>query len=211
MDGWNARTPAGFLFAAKAPQSITHEKVLVDCEAEVEEFLGVMGRLGPKLGPVLFQFPYFRRDVFPSADAFLKRLARFLAELPARPRYAVEVRNKSWVAPPLLDLLRQHRVALALIDHPWMPRPSAYARIAGIVTTDFLYVRWLGDRHGIEEMTTTWHRLILDRTREMEEWAAVLRGMNKRADRIYAYYNNHYAGCGYQSAQLFLDLWQKSA
>jgi uncharacterized protein YecE (DUF72 family) len=120
------------------------------------------------------------------------------------------MRNKQWVAPPLLDLLRQHRIALALIDHPWMPRPSAYARIPGIVTTDFLYVRWLGDRHGIEEMTTTWDRLILDRTREMEKWATVLRGMNKRADRIYAYYNNHYAGCGYASAQLFLDLWDRS-
>jgi uncharacterized protein YecE (DUF72 family) len=210
VDGWNARTPAGFLFAAKAPQSITHEKVLVDCGAEVEEFLAVMGRLGPKLGPVLFQFPYFRRDVFESAEPFLERLGPFVARLPTEHRYAVEVRNKQWVAPPLLDLLRQHRIALALIDHPWMPRPSAYARIPGIVTTDFLYVRWLGDRHGIEEMTISWDRLILDRTREMEEWATVLRGMNKRADRIYAYYNNHYAGCGYASAQLFLDLWDHS-
>jgi uncharacterized protein YecE (DUF72 family) len=211
VDGWNARTPHGFLFAAKAPQTITHEKVLVDCGAEVEEFLGVMGRLGPKLGPVLFQFPYFRRDVFENVGGFLDRLARFVAELPPEYRYAVEVRNKQWVVPPLLDLLRRHRIALALIDHPWMPRPSGYARLPGIVTTDFLYVRWLGDRHGIEEMTTTWDRLILDRTREMEEWADVLRGMNKRADRIYAYYNNHYAGCGYQSAQLFLDLWESRA
>jgi uncharacterized protein YecE (DUF72 family) len=210
VDGWNARTPAGFLFAAKAPQSITHEKVLLDCDAEVEEFLAVMGRLGRKLGPVLFQFPYFRRDVFENAEPFLERLAPFVGQLPIEHRYAVEVRNKQWVGPPLLDLLRQHRIALALIDHPWMPRPSAYARIPGIVTTDFLYVRWLGDRHGIEEMTTTWDRLILDRTREMEEWATVLREMNKRADRIYAYYNNHYAGCGYQSAQLFLNLWDRS-
>jgi uncharacterized protein YecE (DUF72 family) len=208
VDGWNSKTPPGFVFVAKVPQSITHEKILLDCDAEVEEFLGVMGRLGRKLGPVLFQFPYFRRDVFNGADAFLERLVRFLATLPTGPRYAVEVRNRGWVAPPLLDLLRRHQIALALIDHPWMPRPSDYARIPGIVTTDFLYVRWLGDRHGIEEITTAWDRLILDRTREMEEWANVLRGMNKRADRIYAYYNNHYAGCGYQSAQLFLDLWQ---
>jgi uncharacterized protein YecE (DUF72 family) len=211
VDSWNARTPEGFLFAAKVPQSITHEKILLDCDADVEEFLAVMERLGPKLGPLLFQFPYFRRAEFAGAEAFLLRLAPFLERLPARFRYAVEIRNKQWIGKPLLELLAQHRVSLALIDHPWMPRPAAYARIPGIVTTDFFYVRWLGDRHAIEAMTPTWDRLILDRTRETEEWAEVLRAMNRRADRIYAYYNNHYAGCGFLSAQRFLDLWEKSS
>jgi len=209
--GWRARTPDGFVFAAKAPQSITHEKILVDCDAEVEEFLAAMEKLGPKLGPLLFQFPYFRRDAFESASAFLERLAPFVERLPDGYRYAVEIRNKQWIAPPLLNLLRRFRISLALIDHPWMPRPSSYARVPGIVTTDFLYIRWLGDRHGIEEMTTTWDRLILDRTREMGEWLRVLRTMSERVDRIYAYANNHYAGYGAGSAQLFLDLWERGA
>ena len=40
VDGWHARTPAGFLFAAKVPQVITHEKVLVECEAEIRSHAG---------------------------------------------------------------------------------------------------------------------------------------------------------------------------
>src|ERR1700688_1572961 len=45
VKGWYAKTPKGFLFAAKVPQRITHENVLVDCEAEFSEFLTVMGAL----------------------------------------------------------------------------------------------------------------------------------------------------------------------
>ena len=49
--GWSAKTPLGFLFAAKVPQTITHEKVLLDCDAELKNFLATMDILGEKLGP----------------------------------------------------------------------------------------------------------------------------------------------------------------
>jgi hypothetical protein len=78
-----------------------------------------MGRLGDKLGPLLFQFPYFNKAKFPDPKPFIDRLERFLPALPREMRFAVEVRNKTFVTPALLDLLRQHRVALAFIDHPW--------------------------------------------------------------------------------------------
>jgi uncharacterized protein YecE (DUF72 family) len=39
-----AKTPKEFVFAAKIPQVITHEKFLVDCEAEFEQFMGAMKR-----------------------------------------------------------------------------------------------------------------------------------------------------------------------
>jgi uncharacterized protein YecE (DUF72 family) len=56
---WNARTPGGFVFSVKVPQTITHDKVLVDCDAEIAEFLETMDILGDKLGPIIFQFPFF--------------------------------------------------------------------------------------------------------------------------------------------------------
>src|SRR5579863_2241449 len=59
VQGWAKKTPDGFLFAAKVPQVITHEKVLVDCEAEFKEFVDTMDLLGGKLGPLLLQFDYF--------------------------------------------------------------------------------------------------------------------------------------------------------
>jgi len=57
-------TPEGFIFSVKVPQVITHEKVLDDCDADLKEFLDTMGILGPKLGPIVFQFPFFNRGVF---------------------------------------------------------------------------------------------------------------------------------------------------
>src|ERR1700738_5034906 len=51
VENWNARTPDGFAFSVKVPQTITHDKVLVDCDAEIAEFSETMDILGPKLGP----------------------------------------------------------------------------------------------------------------------------------------------------------------
>ena len=51
VDGWRERTPEGFLFAAKVPQVVTHEKLLEDCGDEMDAFLKVMDRLGDRLGP----------------------------------------------------------------------------------------------------------------------------------------------------------------
>jgi uncharacterized protein YecE (DUF72 family) len=206
VESWRARTRAGFVFAAKAPQSITHEKVLVDCEAELETFLDTMERLEEKLGPILLQFPYFKKVELDGAT-FLERLRPLLDLLPAGREFAVEVRNKAWIAPPLLDLLREQHVALALIDHPWMPHAKSYLRIPGIVTADFLYVRLLGDRRAIEEQTTTWDRLVVDRTPETQAWVEVLGELGPQVRRTYTYINNHYAGCAYESADLFAGAW----
>ena len=54
VNNWDARTPEDFLFSVKIPQVISHEKVLVDCDAELEEFVKTMDILGPKLGPMVF-------------------------------------------------------------------------------------------------------------------------------------------------------------
>src|ERR687887_1637926 len=46
VQGWRERTPAGFVFAAKFPQMITHEKMLADAQMETHAFLATMGLLG---------------------------------------------------------------------------------------------------------------------------------------------------------------------
>jgi len=83
VSNWAARTPEDFIFSVKIPQAITHEKVLVDCDSEFEEFVKTMDILGPKLGPMVFQFPLFDRWKFPKRDSFLGVLTPFLKKLPA--------------------------------------------------------------------------------------------------------------------------------
>ncbi len=103
---WYEKTPADFVFAVKVPQVITHEKVLQDCDAEFEEFRSRMGLLGEKLGPVLFQFPFFTGKPFRFPDStgkhfrdvneFVRRLELFLKKTRDTGwKIAVEIRNEA--------------------------------------------------------------------------------------------------------------------
>ncbi len=206
---WYARPPAGFLFAVKTPQEITHERVLVNCEDAFKQFLNAVELLKEKLGPILLQFPYFNRQAFPNVDAFLERLAPFLLGLSRDRQFALEVRNKNWLVPRLLDLLRKHGVALALIDHPWMPRPKEWLATGDPITAEFTYIRWLGDRKGIEQQTKIWDNVIVDRRSELEEWVEACRKFNHRNIAIFGFANNHYAGHAPATVRLFWKLWQK--
>ena len=110
--------------------------------------------------------------------------------------------------PRLLDILRTKGVALALIDHPWMTPISQLVNKLDVVTADFVYVRWLGDRKGIEEKTQHWDRIIVDREDEMRIWIPIIRQILKRGIQVMGYFNNHYAGFGPGSIELFGKVWE---
>lgn len=207
VKGWYAKTPPSFLFALKTPQEITHEHVLVDVDSQMTEFLRASEPLGEKLAVILLQFPYFNKKAFSGPADFLGRLKPFLEKLPVHPRFAVEIRNKYWLGPALYDLLRKHNVALALIDHPWMLRPREWLAKADPITTDFTYIRWLGDRKAIEERTKTWDKTIVDRTGDLQEWVEACHNFLKRKIRVFAFANNHYGGHAPETLRLFEKLW----
>ncbi len=211
VDAWRERTPPGFVFAAKFPQVITNEKLLEGCAQECLAFVRVMDRLGDKLGPLLLQFRYFRKEEFPDPNPFIDRLERFLPSLPRDRRYAVEVRNKTFVTARLLDVLRLNRAALALIDHPWFFGVDQVMKKGDVLTADFAYIRWLGDRKGIEARTTRWDRMIVDRRRDLRRWIPALRGLLGRGTTIYGYFDNHYAGYAVGSIELFREMWQEAS
>ncbi|MBZ5564606.1 MAG: DUF72 domain-containing protein [Acidobacteriia bacterium] len=210
VKNWRERTPPGFLFAAKFPQVITHEKVMQDCRDDMRTFLSAMELLGDKLGPLLLQFPYFNKQAFASWEGFASLLDPFLDQLPRDYRYALEIRNKYWINRPFLDLLRKKNVALALIAHPWMTPVTELMSKQDVVTADFTYLRWLGDRKGIEEKTKHWDRVIIDREEEMEIWIPVVRQLLRRGIRLFGYFNNHYAGYAPGSVDLFRKVWDRT-
>jgi len=189
---WYEKTPPGFLFAAKVTEVITHDKCLEDCDSDLAEFLLAMSNLQEKLGPLLFQFPYFAKKSGMSEEDFVDRMERFLPKLPREMKFAVEMRNKAWISARLLDALRKHNVAMAMIDHPYMPRPKELLAVDAI-TADFAYSRLLGDRYEIEAITKTWDKTIVDRTPEIDEWTEVTEVLRKRVP-VYTYVNNHFAG-----------------
>ena len=77
------------------------------------------------------------------------------------------------------------------------------------ITTDWTYIRWLGDRKSIEEQTTIWDKTVVDRTSELSSWVDYCYQIRKRGVLIYAYANNHYAGHAPATIKQFQQLWQQ--
>jgi uncharacterized protein YecE (DUF72 family) len=182
-------------------------EILLDCQ-EFETFMDTVDVLDDKLGPLLFQFPFFGKDVFDSDAQFVARLKAFFMKLPKLGGYqfAVEIRNKYWLKPKLLDLLRENNVALVLQDHSYMPGAVEIFEKFDPITADFAYIRLLGDRKGIEKLTTVWDRTIVDRTAELQNWVTVCEKIQKRGIPQYVYANNHYAGFSPATVALFRSL-----
>ncbi len=70
-------------------------------------------------------------------------------------------------------------------------------------------MRWLGDRKGMETLTTTWDKTIINRTDDLQNWAGLFRQFVSRNLKIYAYANNHYAGHAPDTVKVFCDMWEK--
>jgi uncharacterized protein YecE (DUF72 family) len=128
FDRWREETPSGFLFAVKASRYISHIRRLRDCGEPVQLFWSRATRLGPKLGPVLFQFP-------PNFKAEVQRLGEFLPLLPRGMRAAFEFRDDSWRTDEVLALLDDAGAAWVLADRPgW--------RVPLVVTGGWSYLRF---------------------------------------------------------------------
>ncbi len=112
------------MFSVKVPQSITHDKILVDCREEFATFLETMGLLGNKLGPIVFQFPHFDKYQVKDRHVFTDRLIPFLKNLPGDHRFALEIRNRKWLDAEFADILRSFNVALIVQDIHTMPGPT---------------------------------------------------------------------------------------
>ena len=195
VEGWHARTPEHFRFSLKLPQTITHGKMLRDCDAERDEFIEVARLLGNKLHSVCLQFGYFNKTKFANLEAFLNVLDPFLANWPDDIPVAVEIRNKYWLGEKFLGCLRQHRAATVLVQQSWMPSPGEVLKKLDPLTGPFSYVRLLGDRQGIEKITTTWNKIVTDKDEELHRIASALVELARKVP-VFTFVNNHYAGFG---------------
>jgi uncharacterized protein YecE (DUF72 family) len=190
VEKWREIVPEGFLFAAKFPQEVTHEKNLVDTRSEAETFVHTMQVLEDRLGPLLLQLP-------PSFTVEgMGVLEDFLSTLPQGPRYAVEVRHRSWLGSDLPALLREHGVALTLVDYPRMPRMEE-------ATTDFAYIRWLGNRREFPEGHT---HLKKNRDDDLTWWSDLVDRFLEEDRTVFAYANNHYQNHSPSTLERFLEL-----
>jgi len=129
LENWAASTPAGFLFALKAHQRITHIRRLKDAREATEVFLKVIDplRAARKLGPVLFQLP-------PQLHVDPALLLGFLELLPRDLRFAFEFRHPSWLNEEVYRLLEARNACLCLAE-------SEKLEVPHVITADFVYFR----------------------------------------------------------------------
>jgi uncharacterized protein YecE (DUF72 family) len=125
---WHDETPEGFVFSMKGPRYVTMRADLAAAGPGLERFLASgLAELGPKLGPILWQFAPFKR--FEPED-----VAAFLGLLPRGLRHVLEVRHASFMTAEFAGLARRHGVAIALVDDDKYP-------LIEELTADFVYMR----------------------------------------------------------------------
>ena len=90
-----------------------------------------------------------------------------------------------------------------------MPHPAQWFEKLDPIAADFTYARFLGDRKSIEEQTKVWDKVIVDRRAELSEWEEILGKVHKQKIHIYCYANNHFAGFGPATVEMFQDLWRR--
>ncbi len=153
----------GSFFSVKASRYITHMLKLRSSETALANFLasGIL-RLGPKLGPILWQFPpqlkfdagRFRDffEMLPRDTIAAGKLARnhdqrlddrdwLDCDVDQPMRHAVEIRHESFRDGTFIELLREFNIALVCADTVAWPRLMD-------LTADFVYCRL----HGSEEL-----------------------------------------------------------
>jgi uncharacterized protein YecE (DUF72 family) len=145
VEGWARQVPAGFSFALKLGAFGSHRMKLRDAASWLPNHVDRAGRLGAALGPTLVQLPpRWRRDSV--------RLDEFLSVAPRAMRWAVELREPSWLHESVLDVLRAHDAALCvhdlLADHPWERTAAtwSYVRFHGAEARERRYTGRYGGR-----------------------------------------------------------------
>ena len=194
VKNWFKKTPDNFRFTAKFPKVITHDKHLVDVDKEVEVFLNNIEPLHEKTLALLIQLP-------PSMEIMsgLEGLRQLVPLLDKGFRYAVEVRNLSWFQDLAYNFFADNNICMVWSQLAGMRTPP-------IVTTDFLYVRFIGDR-SIDEKD--FGKIQKDRVSEMRKWARRVkrvekeRGKEEEISLAMIAANNHYAGFGPGTVNIF--------
>jgi uncharacterized protein YecE (DUF72 family) len=194
VKNWNKRTPNNFRFTVKFPKIITHEKRFRDVEKELSQFYENMEPLKDKILSLLIQLPpsYELKeglDTFRNYDFFFDDTFR----------YAIEVRHSSWFNELAYNMFRNSNISLVWSQMDVLQTPR-------VITTDFIYLRLIGDR-SIQE--SNFGKLQRDRSLEMKGWADKISRLEEREKSLkigIVAANNHYGGFGPGTVNKFREM-----
>jgi len=188
--GWTRYSPEEFVYTAKLPGLITHEKNL-DLSKGVEEDLKVFVELmeplylNGKLGCILIQLP-------PKFGFNPEKLEQFLEILPTHVNFAVEFRDKSWIRNETWALLEKCQVAYTIVDEPLLP-PEVH------ITSRIAYFRW----HG--RGSRPWYDYRYP-SNELEPWVCKVKEVAGKTNKTYGFFNNHFHGYAVENCIQIMEM-----
>jgi uncharacterized protein YecE (DUF72 family) len=190
---WADAAPEGFTYALKTPRAITHDRKLVDAEADMLAFVDAVRSLGPAAAPALLQLPpdLTRATHGRALAAFLDWLAPRIPEL----RLVVEVRAQDLMTAGFATFLAERGFALALVERTHNPPVELHALwqevVEGGAAPSFAYMRWIGDdRDGPQGDD----RVQFPRPTELATWAQRIDALSRRGITCYGYAHNPFEG-----------------
>jgi uncharacterized protein YecE (DUF72 family) len=114
----------------------------------------------------------------------VESLEDFLMSVPRNYRVAVEVRNKDLLNDEVFSLLKRRSAAFVWVDGGVMPDVE-------VVTSDFVYVRWEGDRRKVNGLLG---RVENNRSDNITSWADRIRPLLKGSLDVFGYFSKYYSG-----------------
>ena len=162
---WREETPAGFVFAVKASRFCTNRKELGGAGESVERFINQgLHELGPKLGPINWQFMGTKKFDPKDFAAFLKLLPKEVKGV--KLRHALEVRHESFQSEAFYELARKHNAAIVFADDDDFPKIDQ-------ATADFSYARLMRTK---EDVATGYS------AKDIDGWAKQAKAWAKNGD-----------------------------
>lgn len=157
--GLASLVPPGFEFGFKVTDDITVKRFpkiprfgekggqlnpfFLSPEVFVRDFLNPLECIKEKVGVLVFEFSNFKVEDFARGRDFVEQLDHFLGSLPVGWRYAVEVRNRSFLHPDYFAMLRQYGIAHVFTSWTKMPTLTNQWAMAEAMTADFWVARLL--------------------------------------------------------------------
>ncbi len=167
---WRDETPDDFVFAVKASRYCTNRKVLAEAGPAIAKFLDQgLTELGPKLGPISWQFATTKKFEPEDFGAFLRLLPKERHGIGLR--HALEVRHASFAVPEFHALARRHDMAIVYAHGDDFPEID-------VPTADFTYARLMSSQEELEQGLTT---------QDVRSWAKQAQAWSKRGD-VFVYF-----------------------
>ena len=158
LERYASQLPPGFPCCAKAPESVTaaalgpragpdsgrrNPDFFRPRKFEDEVLASFADAFAEHAGPFILQVPPAPRHAARAPEEFAAELERFLALLPRRFRYAVELREERLLTRSYRDALAAHGAAHVYNFAGSMPMPADQERVVPVRTADFTVVRLL--------------------------------------------------------------------